>query len=348
MKKIYISYKTRLITVIITLIVSTIFSTYLLLDSFNLFDKSLIDYTENNNMYYTVKLKENDLFEEDIMSANDNYIASLIDKININYEYNFKPEELIKGTYNYNVTATLNIVDSLTGDLYYTKDYKLIDTVPEHILKSDLKINNNIEIDYDYFNNIATKLLPYYSENAKANLYVNFEVNKDLDVTSFKNNNSITNLSISNIIIPLTNEEKNIKILSNNSNIQDVLYLIQHYDEDDDMKIYYSVIIDVIIMFLLIRLVKLLQSLKTKENKYDKKLQSIKRKYNKIIVDIETQPDFTEYKLTKVKSFNELLDVRNSFKEPIRFFEVASHNKGYFFIIYKNEVFVFTLKEADL
>ena len=71
MKKIYISYKTRLITVIITLIVSTIFSTYLLLDSFNLFDKSLIDYTENNNMYYTVKLKENDLFEEDIMSANE-------------------------------------------------------------------------------------------------------------------------------------------------------------------------------------------------------------------------------------------------------------------------------------
>ena len=101
-------------------------------------------------------------------------------------------------------------------------------------------------------------------------------------------------------------------------------------------------------MFLLIRLVKLLQSLKTKENKYDKKLQSIKRKYNKIIVDIETQPNFIDYKLTKVKSFNELLDVRNSFKEPIRFFEVSPHNKCQFFIIHKNEVFVFTLKEADL
>ena len=45
-------------------------------------------YTEKNNMYYTVSLKDNNLFEEDTMSANDNYISSLIDQININYTYN--------------------------------------------------------------------------------------------------------------------------------------------------------------------------------------------------------------------------------------------------------------------
>lgn len=347
MNKIYLSYKARLTVIITALIVSIILSTYLFMDSFNMFDKSQIDYTEKNNMYYTVSLKDNNLFEEDTMSANDNYISSLIDQININYTYNLKPEELIKGTYNYNVTATINIIDELTGDLYYTKDYKLIDTVPEYIIKSDLKVNNNIEINYGYFNDIATKLLPYYSENAKANLNISFKVNKDLDIRNIKDKN-IINPSISNLIIPLTSEEKNIKFILNNVNKNGVLHLIQTYDEEDDMKIYYSVIIDVLIIYLIIRLSKLLKTLKIKENKYDKKLQYIKRKYNKIIVDVETQPDFTEYKLTKISKFNELLDVRNSFKEPIRFFEVAQHIKCHFFIIHKNEIFIYTLKDVDL
>ena len=121
----------------------------------------------------------NNLLEEKEMTSNLNYIANLIDTVKVNYIYKFTPEELIKGTYNYNITATINIVDQVTGELYYTKDYNLVDSIEEHILKSKLEINNTIDIDYDYFKDIAYKTISYYGTNAKANLNVSFNINKD-------------------------------------------------------------------------------------------------------------------------------------------------------------------------
>ena len=215
--KIYFSYQTRLIANIVMLVLTSVISILLLAHSFNLFEKTEITYKENNEMNYTVLLKENDLLEEKEMTSNLNYIANLIDTVKVNYIYKFTPEELIKGTYNYNITATINIVDQVTGELYYTKDYNLVDSIEEHILKSKLEINNTIDIDYDYFKDIAYKTISYYGTNAKANLNVSFNINKDLDTKAFKKNN-LNDKVTSNLVIPLTNEETNIKFQSNNYN----------------------------------------------------------------------------------------------------------------------------------
>ena len=231
--KIYLSYQTRLITNIVLIVISSVVSLLLLAYSFNLFDKTEITYTEKNEITYSVQLKENDLLEEKEMTSNLNYIASLIDNIKVNYMYKFEPEELIKGTYNYNVTATINIIDQITGELYYKKDYVLVDSIKEYILKSKLKINNTIDIDYDYFKDIAYKTLPYFGENAKANLNVKFNVFKELDTKEYQENNLNDEVS-SNIVIPLTNEETNIKFQRNIYDKTNTLYLVQSYDEKDD------------------------------------------------------------------------------------------------------------------
>ena len=345
--KIYFSYQTRLITNIVLLILSIIISFFLLANSFNLFDKTEITYDEKNEMTYTVLLKDNSLLEEKEMTSNLNYIASLIDTVKVNYIYEFTPEELIKGTYNYNVTATINIIDQLTGELFYKKDYVLVDSISEYILKSKLSVNNTIDLDYDYFKDIAYKTLPYYGNNAKANLKISFNVNKDLDTKEFKEN-KINNQVTSNIVIPLTNQETNIKFQSSNYEEKNTLYYLDNYDEKDDNYLLYSIVLDAYIVYLIYKLTKLLKALQVKENKYDKKLLYIRRKHNKVIVDVETMPDFTEYNVTKITKFNELIDVRNSYKDPIRFFEVAPHSKCHFYIIHKNEIFLYTLKDVDL
>lgn len=345
--KIYLSYQTRLIITITMIVISTIVSLTLLFNSFNLFENSEITYTEKSEINYTVLLKDNNLLEEKEMTSNLNYISSLVDIIKLNYFYEFNPEELLKGTYNYNVTATINIVDQITGELYYTKDYVLVDSIEEYILKSKLTINNTIDIDYNHFKDEVYKTIVYYGNNAKANLNVSFNVFKKIDSKEYQKNN-LNEVVSSNLVIPLTNEETNIKFQTNNHNKTNTLYVVQNYDEKDDNYLLYSIVIDTYIIYLIYKLSKLLNALKVKENKYDKKLIYIRRKYNKIIVDVETMPDFTEYNVTKISKFNELIDVRNSYKDPIRFFEVAPHNKCYFYLIHKNEIFLYTLKNVDL
>ena len=149
-------------------------------------------------------------------------------------------------------------------------------------------------------------------------------------------------------MIPLTNEETNIKFQSNNYNKENTLYYVDEYDEKDDNYLLYSIVLIIYAVYLAYKLTKLLKALQVKENKYDKKLLYIRRKHNKIIVDVETMPDFTEYNVTKISKFNELIDVRNSYKDPIRFFEVTPHTKCHFYIIHKNEIFLYTLKDVDL
>ena len=59
--KIYFSYQTRLRANIVMLVLTSVISILLLAHSFNLFEKTKITYKENNEIHYTVQLKENNL-----------------------------------------------------------------------------------------------------------------------------------------------------------------------------------------------------------------------------------------------------------------------------------------------
>ena len=84
-----------------------------------------------------------------------------------------------------------------------------------------------------------------------------------------------------------------------------------------------------------------------RESAYDKELKRILEEYDNIIVNVSILPDENKYKKVEITDFKELLDLKENVKEPIRFIEIAPHNKSYFFIKHKDEVFVYTLKNIN-
>lgn len=55
--------------------------------------KSII-YKEDGNVDYNISLSQNDFFESDTLPANNQYISSLINAININFKYNLQMNDM--------------------------------------------------------------------------------------------------------------------------------------------------------------------------------------------------------------------------------------------------------------
>ena len=78
-------------------------------------------YSENSNIDYKVYLRNNDFFEDDYLSKDKQYIASLIDYITAEFNYNLElSEENIKYKYLYYIDAKVEVKDKTTLNVLYS------------------------------------------------------------------------------------------------------------------------------------------------------------------------------------------------------------------------------------
>ena len=82
-------------------------------------------------------------------------------------------------------------------------------------------------------------------------------------------------------------------------------------------------------------------------NSYDKILRKILRQYDRLIVNVNTMPNFKKGNTIEVDSFYELLDAKDSIHNAIFYYEVTPHQKCYFYINNDNNYIVYTLKNSN-
>ena len=72
--------------VVFSLIFISIFT---MIKSFTFEKEKAVNYSESSNINYKVYLKKNNFYENEYLEGNSIYVASLIDKIYINFDYVF-------------------------------------------------------------------------------------------------------------------------------------------------------------------------------------------------------------------------------------------------------------------
>ena len=133
-----------------------------------------ITYNENSNIDYKVHLKENEFYKEEFLGKNTGYVASLIDKIESNFQYNIEFDQELSYRYSYKIEADVEVTDERvnTSIYHYTEDLRNIDLT---VAKGDLSIDESLDIDYSKYNNIISKFKDVYDLNnttAKLNIYL--------------------------------------------------------------------------------------------------------------------------------------------------------------------------------
>ena len=306
----------------------------------------VIKYKENSSIDYKVYLKENDFYEQPYLDKGMAYVASLIDKIKINYNYFFTVNKNSDIDIENEVIAKLIITSQSNSNIFFEKEYVLTENTSEELKNGkNYELIKEVEIDYGYFNNLANKFRSNYAVNTSSSLEVYLKVkekNKDTNTFDLNNENKTV------LTIPLSEQEININL--NNKNVNDEKQIVKKQEVKLTKPIYLviSAILALLLIIEIINLIRKLLLIKNKLSKYDKYINKILRGYDRVIVNVKTAPDLDKYNVIKVESFEELIDVRDNIKEPIKYLVIQEHQKSEFFITNHIDLYLYVIKEVDL
>lgn len=339
-KTVYIDYKTRLLISLMTVLLLSVITIILTNLTLNLSNMNRINYREKSNIDYKVYLKENNFYENEYLEKDKVYVASLIDKILIDFKYDFDIEKENDLAFKYDVIAKLSINDETTGSNYYEKEYELISLKQVKINnQKQFNLKEQIDINYSYYNLLANTFRQQYGIDTLSNLNVYLRVYKEEDNSNF---------STMYVKIPLS--EKSVNIELDYQDINNSSYLIK--TENNYIK-YITLILSILFFTVLLainllKFIRLLLLMRDKKTPYDKYIDKILNEYDRLIVESKTEPDLKNSNIIKMPKFSELLDVRDNLKLPIMYYVVVKHHKSYFYIKNNKDIYLLINKSADL
>lgn len=342
----HLSFKLRLAFNLVVFLSSFTLCLYLAHESFELTDSKIINYKEKNDIDYQVHYKPNEFYETEYIDKNMIYVASLIDKIKIDFSYLFNIDENANLHFDYQVLGDL-IISNLSGNTnYFEKQYVITDTKTSDLVSSkEEKINEEVEIDYNYYNQLANNFKTAYGIDTNSYLKVYLEVSKKSEGES--ENLNINDKTNSSIIIPLSERSIEIKFDS-----EDTILMNKAVTEKEvifNKNVFIAeVILFLIASYFIFRVIRLISYLPKKRNDYDNYLNKILKEYDRLIVETTTGVDFKNNSIIKLEKFNELLDVRDNLKLPIMYYNVVKHQKCLFYIKNGSDIYLLKLKASDM
>ena len=177
----YLGYKSRIISYALLLFAFVGLSLLLFNNILSVNEIKVINYEETGNIDYKVNLKPNDFYEQEYLDKNMVYIASLIKNIDIGVTYNFLISEETDIDLSYEIVGRLSILDETGKNTIFEKEYVLLE---EELINSlgtrEQKISEQIILDYDYYNSLASSFKATYGVEADSNLTINKILNNSI------------------------------------------------------------------------------------------------------------------------------------------------------------------------
>ena len=324
-------YLTRYIIIILILVtVLIIFSI-----GYNFSKNDILKYTYSSKLNYQVCLNENKYYKEQCLNENTEYISSITDKINIDFNYSGVYEDVQKRKAEYYIKSVLLIkTDSEDAKELYKDEKDLTKHKKININKNVIAINESVSIPFKEYNNYAEKYKNDYSLIGRGTLDISLIV---------KENNQ--EKEVSKITIPLTQLTYSISKQETNNKIE-TYNAVSH----SKIKYFFIGLLTITLLLLLYSiysLIKFLLKTLPKQSKYNKKLKKILNVYDRVIITLEDKATIVnDNEVYKVKTFLELLDVRDTIDKPILYYKV-NDIKTEFYVQDENKTYKYVMKESD-
>ena len=305
----------------------------------------VISYIENSDLNYKVYLKENDFFNVSYLEKDNQYIASLIDYIVVDFKYELEGNHSnLDYKYTYKIVAETNVEDKTTHNSLYNFSEELIEEKEyETNTSKKLKINEPIKVDYNKYNDIINRFVDLYDlDNSNATLTINMYVNvvDGINEEAIHNDTPVIVLSI-----PLTTKTMAIDIESNSVNQNDI-NVCQTIEQTKYL--FGAIILFVIDIILVIKLIIFIKDTKNEKAIYNMRLRKIMSNYGSYIQKLNNEFEFDGYQILEIKSFEDLLQVRETINKPILMTEKSIVMETYFFIPSEKSVYIYELKAGNL
>lgn len=342
--------KNKIISYISLIVILTILSLAFIILYIDNKKVHYIKYSEDSKLDYNVFLKNNDFFPSNQLKSNNQYIASLIDYIEANFDYKLElKEEDINYKYSYRIEADVNVKDKESKkSLYRYKEDLLKEVMDYSNNSSDVKISEEVKIDYNRYNELIKKFISVYDlDEVESTLNINMYVKVlgECETLEKVDKNSVISLSI-----PLTTKTMAIDIGYDLVKPADENILAcKNNNHNAIFFIIVSIIVSTIDVYLIIKLVKYIIVTRTAESIYERELKKILNNYKSYIQKVNSVFNFEGYQIMKVDTFNDMLEIRDTIQEPILMIENKEKSGVYFLIPSKtNIIYLYGLKVSEI
>ena len=295
------------------------------LASFVIYDRMnrtyYIEYTENGGVDYKVFLKDNPFYDDAYLEKDQSYIASLIKEITAEFTYDLTMDaESVGFDYTYKIDAQVIVANKDTGDPIYDPTFELIPETKESAENGNLLgIDKSVVIDYNKYNKLATDFIKAYDlKSTTSTLVVTMTVDVLSRCEEFEDNNQ--NSYFVSLNIPLTEENFSIFSTSSTPEAQNKVLACSGAVNQNVFMIVGIVLlsIDVLLAALLTAFIYITRN---EDVTYANKVRKLVSSYRSFIQQMEGEFDTEGYQIVPIKTFGEMLGIRDTIQSPILMFE---------------------------
>lgn len=304
--KVKLKKSTYIIILFIPLLISL--SIYFFIKSGNKVDKT-INISEKGDINYTVCVRENDFYTDECLDSGMQYVASLINYIDINFNYELITDNKVDYKYNYKIESTINVfAKNDPSNIIYTDTEILLENESSILDKQLLTLKENVKINYSEYNEKIRKFKTEYGVSADSNVIVKlyiYPIIKYNEFTDVINKGEV----LVELTIPLTENQINIK-----ATVQNINTTKDYKDETKNINYTFLIIgvsiLIITVIFIILIIIAIFVPLK-RPTLYQKTVNKILREYDYIISETKTSIDTNKlnYQYIEVENFNELKDM---------------------------------------
>ena len=295
------------------------------LSSFVLYDRMnrtyYIEYTENSNVDYKVQYKSNGFFGQEWIDAGNSYVTSLVNGIQADFKYTMNMDASDVGfDYTYGVTAQLVVSDKTTGDPIFNPTDILIPKAQGSARRTDsITVEKSVTVDFQKYNALAYQFITAYGlKNATAMLCIQLNVDVLSQCDEFETNNE--NSYSTTLVIPLCEENFSMhttssapsgesKVLACKGAVNTAIFLTV------------GIVCAVLAALIAIVLIAFIYITRNEDINYYNKVRKILNSYRSFIQQIDGEFDTAGYQIVPIKTFVEMLGIRDTIQSPILMWE---------------------------
>lgn len=329
------------------LLLCLLVSMSILLINASLNTKSTLFYNANGDIDYKVYLKENNFYKDKYLGEGMTYVTSLVDYIDINFNYNFDVSEKADINYNYTIFAKMVITPEDNSKVLFDEKYILMSNTDSNsfLNASKYNVSESIKLDYNYYNDLANTFKSTYGVNCNSKLYVGLEIDTSGEDSSHKTDfNNSNNMEI---VFSLAKKQVDINTDAATLNVSENLDLGSKETIKNKGSLVLGAILIVIAVIIFISSVRTILNLRNQKDGYTRYIDKILNNYDRAIVETQYIPDLEEYEVIEVNKFSELLDVRDTLRLPIIYSPIKD-KESCFYIRHDSVIYMHYVKSTSL
>ena len=309
----------------------------------------VVHYTDNSNLDYNVYLKPNNFYKTSSLPKDRNYISTLIDYVDADFNYTFKSAEDFDLEYTYYLKADVLVNNSKGKNIFKQEETIINKKSFNKVTNNTFSIDENIKIDYAKYNRLASDFISSYDLQADSkvvfSLYVDV-LGKHADFEKELKDKAVISLEI-----PLTNKTVDIAMDYDLSNNVDEVLQYKSTRISNPVLFTMSIIFAILDIAGIVAIIAYVISHRDCKTIYAHRLKRILRDYDRYISETNNfkRTDLSnDHRTEYVKSFDAIINIRDSIEKPILYHEEKPGERAVFYIFDDNVIYIYVMRAFDM